>query len=166
MQKSLGKSQPTVHESAFVSEMAYLVGDVSVAPRASVWPFVCIRGDYGPTSVGEASNVQDFTMLHEAVVGKRVTIGHNAVLDRTEVGDSSLIGMSSTLLPDTTVEENAIVAGGTVVREGQTVPEGHLAYGVPAETKPLTEEQREQISWYCEEYLELADRYKSAGVFE
>lgn len=154
--------RPEIAESAFVSEMAYLVGDVTVAKHASVWPFVCIRGDYGPVSVGRETNVQDFTMLHEATLGDGVTVGHNVVVDRATVGDDSLIGMSSTILPEASVGTDCIVAAGTVVREGQEIPDGHMAYGSPPETKPIGDDRKEQIRWYCEEYLQLADRYRTA----
>jgi hypothetical protein len=39
---------------------------------------------------------------------------------------------------------------------------GHIAYGSPPELKPLTSEQCDDICWYCEEYLQLADRYRQA----
>nr|WP_202614543.1 gamma carbonic anhydrase family protein [Halostella litorea] len=154
--------RPAVADSAFVSEMAYLVGDVTVAERASVWPFVCVRGDYGPVSVGSETNVQDFTMLHEATLGSGVTVGHNVVVDRATVGDDTLIGMSSTILPEASVGDDCIVAAGTVVREGQEIPDGHMAYGSPPETKPIGEDRKEQIRWYCEEYLRLSERYREA----
>jgi len=51
------RASPDVTESAFVSETASAVGDVTVGERASLWPFVCLRGDGGPTVVGEESNV-------------------------------------------------------------------------------------------------------------
>ena len=166
MLRTFDGDSPAISESAFVSEMAYLVGDVAVDAEASVWPFVCIRGDYGPTTIGRTTNVQDFTMLHEADLGERVTVGHSIVIDRASVGDRSLIGISSTLLPGSSVGDDCIVAGGAVVREGQEIPDGHLAYGVPAETRPLDEGHREEISWYAEEYLSLASRYRSEGGFE
>lgn len=164
MQRAFESHAPDVAESAFVSEMAYLVGDVTVAERASVWPFVCMRGDYGAIAVGAETNVQDFTMLHEATVGSGVTIGHNVVVDRATVGDNVLLGISSTVLPGASVGNDCIVAAGTVVHEDQEIPDGHIAYGSPPELKPITDEQREEIRWYCEEYLQLADRYRQAGA--
>lgn len=161
MQRLFEETEPTVADSAFVSEMAYLVGDVTIEERASVWPFVCMRGDYGPITVGSETNIQDFTMLHEATIGSGVTVGHNAVVDRATVGDDVLIGMSSTVLPGATVGDECIVAAGSLVREDQEIPDGHMAYGSPAEIQPLSEEQIDEIHWYCEEYLELSERYRT-----
>lgn len=166
MQKSLDKETPTVADSAFVSEQSYLIGDVLVDERASLWPFTCLRGDGGSTVVGAETNVQEFTMLHGAVLGDEVTIGHNVVVDYATVEDHSLVGMQSCVLRGATVESNCIVAAGTVVLQGQTIPEGHLAYGAPAETKPLTDDQRDEISRIHEHYVELGQQYKETGRFE
>ena len=166
MLRSFEGTTPSVPDSAFVSEMSYLVGDVTLAEQVSVWPFVCIRGDYGPTTVGEETNVQDFSMLHEACVGDRVTIGHNVVLYRVTVGDDTLVGISSTVLPDACIGDECIVAAGSVVQEGQEIPDGHLAYGAPAQTRPLDDGKRELVRWYCDKYLDLVDRYREDGGFE
>lgn len=157
---------PRVPASAFVSEMSYMVGDVTLGERVSIWPFVCARGDYKPTIVGDETNVQDFTMLHGAEIGTRVSIGHGVVIDEATIGDEALIGMSSTVLGDAVVGSECIVAAGTLVREDQEIPDGHLAYGVPAETQPLTDDHRELIEWICDEYLDMMERYKANGELE
>jgi len=158
--------EPAVAETAFVSKMAYLIGDVSIGAESSVWPFVCLRADGGPTSVGEGSNVQEFSMLHGAEVGDRVTVGHNVVIDYATVESDSLVGISSVVLGGARVESNALVAAGSVVLQDQTVPEGHLAYGAPAETRPLSDGQRAEITRVQEHYVDLAAEYRSAGEFE
>ena len=159
-------NRPQVADSAFVSRQAYLVGDVSVDDRASVWPFVCLRGDGGPVAIGEGTNVQEFSMLHGATLGERVAVGHGVVIDYATIEPDSLVGIHSSVLRGATVESNSIVAAGAVVRHGQTVPEGHMAYGVPAETRPLTDDQREEISAVQEHYVELSREYKAEGGFE
>ena len=161
MMRAFEEHAPRVPDSAFVSEMAYVVGDVTLGERTSVWPFCCLRGDFKPTTVGDETNVQELTMLHGADVGSRVSIGHSVVIDEATVGDETLIGISSAVLGDAVVGSNCIVAAGALVREGQEIPDGHMAYGVPAETQPLTDDHRELISWICDEYLDMMDRYKS-----
>lgn len=164
MRRSFEGETPVVEESAFVSEMAYLVGDVDVGERASVWPFVCLRGDRDAVEVGARTNVQEFTMLHGATLGEEVTVGHGAVVDYAEVEDHALVGMGSSVMGGATVESNSIVAANAVVRQGQTVPEGHMAYGVPAETRPLTDEQIEQIDQTHRHYVELGERFAESGL--
>lgn len=166
MQKPLNGDNPAVAESAFVSDQSYLIGDVVVGEQASLWPFTCLRGDGGTTVVGSETNVQEFTMLHGAILGDEVTVGHNVVVDYATVEDHSLVGMQSAVLRGATVESNCIVAAGAVVLQDQTIPEGHLAYGAPAQTKPLTDSQRDEISRVHEHYVELGQQYKDAGRFE
>jgi carbonic anhydrase/acetyltransferase-like protein (isoleucine patch superfamily) len=160
VRRSFEGSTPAVADSAFVSEMSYLVGDVAVGDRSSLWPFVCLRGDRGPVVVGEETNVQEFSMLHGAKLGDRVTVGHGAVVDFATVADDALVGMGSHVLGGAHVESNCIVAANAVVLQGQTVPEGHMAYGTPAETRPLTDEQLAQISTTQEHYVDLAARFR------
>ena len=166
MIRSFDGETPAVPDSAFVSEMAYLIGDVTLGERSSVWPFVCLRGDSGSISVGDRTNVQDFTMLHNTHLGADVTVGHGAMLDHATIGDQCLVGLGATLLPGATVGSECIVAGGTLLREGESVPEGHLAYGAPAETQPLTDQHRERIEQNVEEYLKLSAQYRNDGGFE
>jgi carbonic anhydrase/acetyltransferase-like protein (isoleucine patch superfamily) len=166
VQRTFQTESPETDQTAFVSEMAYLVGDVTVGARSSLWPFVCLRGDGGPTTVGEETNVQEFSMLHGATIGDEVTIGHNVVVDYATVEEHSLVGMSSTVQKDATVESNCLVAAGSLITEGQTIPEGHLAYGAPAETKPLTEDQAAEIERVHELYVEHSQMYKDQERFE
>ncbi|WP_254274442.1 gamma carbonic anhydrase family protein [Haloarcula marina] len=160
MERSFEGTTPEIADEAFVSEMAYAVGDVEVGPRSSIWPFVCLRGDGGAVTVGEETNVQEFSMLHGATLGDEVTVGHGAVVDYADVHDHSLVGMGSAVMGGATVESNCIVAANAVVRQGQRVPEGHMAYGIPAQTRPLSDEQVAQIGDTHENYVELSARYR------
>lgn len=164
MQRSVAGSTPNIAASAFVSEMAYAVGDVTVGERSSLWPFVCLRGDDGPTVVGEESNVQEFTMLHGATVGDRVTVGHGVVVDYATVESDSLVGMSSTIQRGAVVESESLVAANSLVMEGQTIPSGHLAYGAPAETRPLEDAHLDEIGRIHDLYVDHAATYKDAEL--
>ena len=163
---SLDGARPAVADSAFVSNQSYLVGDVTVAERASVWPFVCARGDTDPVEIGAETNVQEFSMIHASRLGDRVTVGHNAVVDDATIESDVLVGMQSAVLRGATVESNSIVAAGAVVLQGQTVPGGHLAYGTPAETRPLEDDQVAQIEQHWRHYVERVGQYKAEGHFE
>jgi carbonic anhydrase/acetyltransferase-like protein (isoleucine patch superfamily) len=164
MQRTFEDAEPAVADDAFVSEMAYLVGDVTVGARSSLWPFVCLRGHGTPVEVGTETNVQEFTTLHGATLGDEVTVGHGAVVDYAAVGDHSLVGMQSAVMRGATVEDHCIVAANAVVLHNQTIPSGHMAYGTPAETKPLTEEQLATIDRTHETYVDLAARFRAARL--
>lgn len=88
------------------------------------------------------------------------------MVDYAEIGHDSLVGIHSAVLEGAEVEPGCLVASGCLVNHDQTIPEGHLAYGVPAETRPLTDEQREEIDRIQEHYIDLKADYRSAGGFE
>ncbi|MFC7203271.1 gamma carbonic anhydrase family protein [Haloferax namakaokahaiae] len=159
MQYPFDGNEPKIAESAFVADLTYLVGDVDVGARASLWPFVCLRGDRGAVTVGADTNVQEFTMLHGATVGDGVSIGHGAVVDFATIEDEALVGIGSCVLGGATVESHSIVAAHAVVTHDQTVPSGHLAYGVPAKTRPLTDDQLVKIADTRDHYVELSREF-------
>ena len=57
MIRSLGGKTPRIHPTAFVSEAAYLVGDVEVGEHSSIWRGVVIRADAGKITIGASTNV-------------------------------------------------------------------------------------------------------------
>src|SRR5262249_37424758 len=57
---------PTVDPTAYVAPGAIVIGDVRIGPRASVWPGCVLRGDINFIEIGEATNVQDGTIVHLA----------------------------------------------------------------------------------------------------
>jgi len=153
---------PTVADSAYVADQTALMGDVTVGERASIFPFVSIRGDVDPAAIGARTNVQEFATVHCGDIGDEVTVGHGAVVDDCTVEDHSLIGMGSCVMGGATVESNCVVAANAVVQHGQTIPEGHLAYGVPAETRELSPEQRAVIEESWETYVDLGREHAAA----
>lgn len=136
---------PKVAASAFVAPGAYLIGDVTLGERTSVWFNAVLRGDGAPIIIGEGSSVQDLSMLHilradesasgEVVgvtVGRNVTVGHQCMLHGCSVEDDCLIGMNATLMNGVHIGHGSIVGGGSVVLENTVVPPYSLIAGNPA----------------------------------
>ncbi len=131
------KIQPTIPESAWIADTATVRGRVTLGEHVSVWFSAVIRGDDEPITVGEGSNVQDGAVLHisegfPCVVGKHVTIGHNAIVHGCTVEDGALIGMHATVLDGARIGKGAVVGAGAVVPPGMQVPPETLVLGVPA----------------------------------
>lgn len=156
-------TDPSVHDDARVSGEATLVGDVTVAADASVWPGAVLRGDVAPVRVGAESHVGDNAVLHAVTLGERVMVGHGAVLNDAAVADGALVGFNATVNTDVTVGERCIVASGTVVPEGYAIPPDSFARGVPARVTPLEETtiDAEAIfeAYSSGEYTDLAGRH-------
>ena len=69
-----------------------VLGDVTLGPNASVWYGCVLRADMDRIVVGEATNVQDGTVVHvdvgrPALIGARVGIGHRAVIHGCTIED-------------------------------------------------------------------------------
>jgi carbonic anhydrase/acetyltransferase-like protein (isoleucine patch superfamily) len=161
---------PTIHPTAFVHPLAVVIGRVTLGARVSVWPTAVIRGDSDTIEIGDDSNVQDGTVIHadEGVptkIGKRVGIGHRAIVHGTTIEDDCLIGMGSILLNGVHVGTGSVVGAGAVCREGMQIPPNSLVVGVPAVVKrQTTEEERDRIRRTVESYLELQIRHRDGEL--
>ena len=72
---------PKVHPTAWVSEFAYVVGDVEIGAYSSVWPGTVIRADTIKITWVRYVNIQDNCVLHadsDALYEDYVTLGHGS----------------------------------------------------------------------------------------
>lgn len=158
---------PKIHPSAFVHETAEVIGRVNVEANASLWPYVVLRGDVEPITIGEGTNVQDNTVIHTdhgvpTVLGKGISVGHSAVLHGCRVGDNCLIGMGAILLNKCVIEDEAMVGAGALVPPGMRVPKGHLAVGVPAKVvRPLKPEEIKHLYENAAHYVEIREKHRT-----
>src|SRR5437868_9927998 len=156
------------HPTAFIHPLAYVAGDVTLGPRVSVWPFASIRGDSDVITIGDDSNVQDGCVIHcddgvPTHIGKRVGIGHRAIVHGAEVEDDVLIAMGAILLNGSRVGTGSIIGAGAVVREGFVVPPNSLVLGVPGRImRETTQDERGRIAKTVEAYLELQEKYRKS----
>jgi len=159
-----------IHPTAFLAPGAVVLGDVAIGRDASVWYHCVVRGDMAPIAIGEATNIQDLSVLHvdEGVpcsIGARVGVGHRAILHGCTVEDECLIGMGSILLNGVRVGTGSVIGAGAVLPEGMVVPPGSLALGVPARVvRPVDDELRLRIRLTWEHYVAQARRHRD-GVF-
>lgn len=161
---------PTIHPTAFVHPLAYVAGDVTLGARVSVWPTAVIRGDSDKITIGDESNVQDGTVVHvddgvPTIIGRRVGIGHRAIIHGATIEDGCLIGMGAILLNGVRVGTGSIVAAGAVCPEGMEIPPNSLVIGVPGKVRrETTDLERERIRRTVDAYLELQDRHRNGAV--
>lgn len=159
-----------IDPDAYVAPGAWVMGDVTLGPRASVWYGAVLRGDMDRIVVGEDTNLQDGTIVHvdegrPALIGARVGVGHRAIVHGCTVEDDCLIGMGSVLLNGVVVCAGSVVAAGAVVREGMVVPPGSLVAGVPGKVvREVDDGLRDRIRATWRHYVELARRHR-AGAF-
>ena len=168
MLRSLQGKSPQVHPEAFISEAAYVVGDVEIAARVNIWPGVVIRGDTGHIFIGENTCVQDNSTIHsesDASIGPNVAIGHNVLCHADKVGQFVLIGNGAIVNGWAEIGDYCIIASGAVVLEHAKIPSYSLVVGVPAQVKSrVTEEHIARIKGTIERYAERGQLYKAHGL--
>jgi carbonic anhydrase/acetyltransferase-like protein (isoleucine patch superfamily) len=159
-----------IDSTAFIHESAVVLGNVTMGARASVWPGAVLRGDTDRIEIGDESNVQDNAVLHcddgiPCIIGKRVTIGHSAVVHGAIVEDGALIGIGAIVLNGARVGAGSLIAAGAVVAEGTVIPPHSLVLGVPAKVRgPLSDEQRARVANGYAAYVALAARHRAGHV--
>ena len=168
--KSPPLATPRIDPTAWVHPAATVVGDVTLAAQVSVWPGAVLRGDVDLIRIGEETNVQDGAVLHcddgqPCLIGKRVTIGHRAVVHGCTVEDGALIGIGAVVLSGAVIGAGALIAAGAVVGEGKKIPPHSLVMGVPARVlRPLSDEQRERVARGYKTYVALKERHREGQV--
>ena len=167
MIRSIDGKTPRIHPTAFVSEAAYIVGDVEIGAGSNVWPGAVVRGDYGRIIIGKDCSIQDNCVVHTddfLQFGDNVLMTHGAVVHGGRVGNNVLIGINAVLLEDARVGNYCIIGAGAVVRGGAQVPDYSLVVGVPGQVKPLTDEQANRLKDPTANYRLNARRFIDAGL--
>ena len=169
MIRSINGRTPRIAESAFISETAYIVGDVEIGEQSSVWPGAVIRADFGGIKIGSRVAIEDNCCLHALdpmVIGDEVIVGHGAVLHCKSIGNKVLIGMNAVVLDSAEIGDFCIIGAGSVVTEGMKIPYGSFVIGVPAEIKgPVGEKRLERWKAGRSEVMpNLARQYKEQGL--
>lgn len=161
---------PQLHAESWVAPNASVIGQVTLAARASVWYGATLRAESEPVEIGVGSNIQDGVTVHvdpgfPVRVGAGVSVGHNAVLHGCVVEDGSLIGMGAVILNGATIGEGSLVAAGAVVPQGSVVPPRSLVAGVPAKVRrELSDEEVSKNRHNAEVYEELIELHRDANT--
>jgi carbonic anhydrase/acetyltransferase-like protein (isoleucine patch superfamily) len=168
MLRSFNGKSPRVHPTAFISEFAYLVGDIEIGPYASIWPGVVLRADCGKITVGENTNIQDGSVVHgdgDVIIGDNVTLGHGVICHASSVGSDCLLGNNCTLNDGAIVGDHCIIASAAMVLEHRKIPPRSFVVGVPAQVKGEIQcHQLEIIKTNAKAYVSLGQQHKEQGL--
>jgi tRNA-Thr(GGU) m(6)t(6)A37 methyltransferase TsaA len=156
---------PCIAASAYVAPSAQVIGDVDIGERCYVGHGAILRGDYGAIRIGAGTAVEEGVIVHArpgdaTEIGRRVTLGHGAMVHNATIRDGAVIGMRATVSDFSVVGAGAIVGEMTLVRQRQRIPARRVAVGVPAVVVgTVSGRHRAMTVWAKELYVDLARRY-------
>jgi carbonic anhydrase/acetyltransferase-like protein (isoleucine patch superfamily) len=150
----------------YIAWNATLAGSIILENAVSIWFGVVIRADNDQVHIGEETNIQDAAVLHcdpgfPLTIGKRVTVGHKAMLHGCTVGDGALIGINSVVLNGAKIGAGSLLGAGSLVPEGKEIPPGVLAVGSPAKVvRELSPAQIAGILAAAQSYVDRAKLFR------
>ena len=159
-----------IDESSYIAPAAVVIGDVHIGPGSSVWYNSVVRGDMAPIRIGGETNIQDLSLVHvdeglPCTIGRRVSVGHRAVLHGCVVEDNCLIGMGAVLLNRVRLGAGSVVGAGAVLTEGSTIPPGSLVLGLPGRVvRQVDDRLKRAIDFTWRHYVEEKERHRSGKV--
>ena len=170
MIRSLGGKTPRIHPTAFISEAAYIVGDVEIGEGSSIWPGTVIRGDTGKITIGKFTNIQDNSVLHgddDVIIGDNVTIGHRVMCHGRNIGNRVLIGNGAILNDGVLVGEESVIGSGSMILENMDIPEKSIVVGMPGRIRGSVKDKHvNMIDRIAAGYASKAQKYKAEGNLE
>lgn len=166
------KHTPVIHPSAYIAASAVVIGNVTIAKDASVWPMSVIRGDVNSIHIDAQTNIQDGSILHVThqgpydpdggplMIGKGVTVGHGAILHACTIENYCLIGMGAIIMDHVLIEKYSMIAAGSIVPPNKHIRSGELWMGNPAKKiRDLGHKQKQSLVYSAEHYVKLKETY-------
>ncbi len=151
---------PDLSQAAFVAPNATVVGQVTIAHRASIWYGAVLRGDVEEIVIGQGTNVQDGAILHgdpgkPTVLEEFVTVGHRAVVHSAYVERGCLIGIGAIILDGVRIGAGSIIGAGAVVTKD--VPSRSLVVGIPGTViRQVSDAEADELIEHAHRYEKLA----------
>ncbi len=124
------------------------------------------RADNDQVTIGEATNVQDGSVLHvdpgfPMTLGRRVTIGHKVMMHGCTVGDGSLIGINSVVLNGARIGSGSLIGTNSLIPKGKVIPDGVLVLGSPGKiVRELTAEEKAHLLAVSQSYVDRSKLFK------
>lgn len=166
---------PKIAETAYVDEMAVVIGNCELAEDVSIWPTAVLRGDVNKIKIGARTNIQDGVIVHvtnptennpegaPTTIGEDVTIGHRAILHGCRIDNECLIGMGAVILDNAHIPSHVFIGANSLIPEGKVLESGYLYLGSPARrVRELTAEEKSYFKVSAQNYVTLKNRHLSS----
>ncbi|MDF1534857.1 MAG: carbonate dehydratase, partial [Methanosarcinaceae archaeon] len=119
---------PKINKSAWISETAVIVGNVTIEDDVFVAPNAVIRADEPDSSIviGRGSNVQDNVVIHalsgsDVSIGSSTSLAHGCIVHGPcLIGEGCFVGFGAVVL-DCTIGNDVVILHNSTLR-GITIP--------------------------------------------
>ncbi|MDO9517620.1 MAG: carbonate dehydratase [Methanosarcinaceae archaeon] len=128
------RQQPHISKTAWISETAVIVGNVTIEDDVFVAPNAVIRADEAGSSIviGSGSNVQDNVVIHamsnsEVSIGNSTSLAHGCIVHGPcKIGKECFIGFGAVVF-DCEIGDKTVILHNSTVR-GVTIPSGKVVH--------------------------------------
>ena len=168
MIRSVNGKTPRIHPGAFVSEAAYVIGDVEIGEGSSVWPGSVVRGDAGKIVIGRNTCIQDNSVVHgdaDVDIGDDVVVAHRVVCHGRSIGNRVLLGNGCIVNDGVHIGDDSLIASGAMVVDRMEIPARSVVAGLPARIRRQVEERdMVLIKGYRDIYVRNTKMYLKEGL--
>ncbi len=125
---------PEIDPSAWISEHAVIVGDVSIGAETVVYQGAIIRGDFGKVKIGAKNVIQDAVLINTAdgfktKIGDNNLFGFGCLVHGCTIGNNNVIGIKATVMTGVKVGNDTLVGATAFVKMNSVVPDGQKWIG-------------------------------------
>ena len=157
--------KPEIHTSAHIDKTAVIIGNVKIGKNCGIFPGAVIRGDQNKIEIQDGANVQDNCVIHcdkdhPVKVGRKVSVGHCAMVHGATIEDNCLIGINSTILNGAKIGKGSIIGANALVKSDMIVPKNSLVLGVPGKIIKQDKEFEKRAIKNAEIYINLSKTHK------
>jgi carbonic anhydrase/acetyltransferase-like protein (isoleucine patch superfamily) len=125
---------PQIDPSCWISESAWIIGDVTMGPENVVYQGAIIRGDFARIRIGAKNVFQDACIINTAAgcntrIGDNNLIGFSAIVHGATLKSNTVVGIQSVLMIKVVINDDAMVGATSFVGMGKKIPAGQKWIG-------------------------------------
>ncbi|MFX1339696.1 MAG: gamma carbonic anhydrase family protein [Promethearchaeota archaeon] len=125
---------PEIDPSCWISDSAWIIGDVTMGPENVVYQGVIIRGDFARIKIGAKNVFQDACIINTAEgcstrIGDNNLIGFSAIVHGATLKNNTVVGIQSVIMIMSTVNDDAMVGATSFVPMRSKIPPGQKWIG-------------------------------------
>ncbi len=157
------EKEPRIGQGCFIFPTAFIGGDVELGENIVVYPGTVVRAEGAPVVIRQGCNLQENVTVHSepdqgVVIGKDITLSHNAIVHACQIGDHTLIGMGAIVQNGAVIGKHCLIGAGALIKQNMQIPDHSLVYGIPARiVRNITQAEYDMITEAAEEYQTLRE---------